>query len=138
MSLDKTLSCEPAKLMVPEHIHSSWCVIVGPEIKLSDVLSPRYWRYVKNLKVNDIIEVISESFDAFLRVVVAGDSLVVVRTILATEVHAPADAKIGTGKAGKLADYVPGKKWRALGTDGNVISSGHATREAAEAVARAA
>jgi hypothetical protein len=144
MNIDKTLSCDPAKLMEPGYIRASYAIEVGPDVKLSDVLSPRYWRFAKNLKVHDTIEVISETFDALLRVVVAGDSLVVVRKVYAWEAGLamePAHAAQPKAKTGARIEYLPaGKKkgFRVMGEDGHEISAGHKTRAEAEAVLKGA
>ena len=130
--------CHPDKLLTPDHIHQSWCLNVGPEVKRSDVLSPWFWRNAKLLAVHDLIEVFSENFDALLRVTVAGENLVVVRPIYITEV-APPEAQNLAAPDGSRVEFLPGKKrWRAVAADGTEISSGHASREEAALAARAA
>jgi hypothetical protein len=140
MNVDKTLACDPAKLMEPGYIRAPYAITVGPEVKLTDVLSPKYWRVCRNLKVNDKIEVIGENFDISLRVVVASDSLVCVRKIPweAGPAEQAAKAAAPKSKAGGVR-FIPGKKrWCAYAADGAEVSSGHANRLEAEKALEAA
>jgi hypothetical protein len=121
-------------LTTPDFIHQHWCVSVDRDTKPSDVLSSRFWKGVaERLSANDTIEIVSEHFDALLRVTVSGDGLVVTRPIYIVEAGAAAERKIeAAGRA--RTEFVSGKKkWRALSEDGSEISSGHGTQAEPEA-----
>jgi hypothetical protein len=134
--LDPHPACDPANLFECGHVRAHHSVQVDPSITPEIARSPKFWRHVKTLKVNDVIEVFNESFDALLRVTVAGDSLVVVRELRCWRADAAHEAKTSAqfkAKPGKRVEFRIGKKrWVAINDDGSEHSSGHATREAAE------
>jgi hypothetical protein len=57
--------------MSSDHIRGHYCVKVDGSVKLSDVTSPKFWRHIKALQVNDLVEVLSPTLDILLRVTVA-------------------------------------------------------------------
>jgi len=125
---DSSPACQPAKLQTPEYLHASWAVPVDSGVTLEAVSDPKFWVHVSDrIGVNDTIEVVSPTWDALLRVTVAGDGLIVTRVIY-TNAH---DAPLVAEKPKKAGiGFVPGKGWRPHGS-----AQFYASRAEAEAAA---
>jgi hypothetical protein len=132
MILDKHPACVPTDFINVEHVRSHFGVKVGPEITSAHVTSPEFWKHVRvPIQVNDLIEVVGPKLDMLLRVTVAGDGLILTRTLRHWE-ETRAEAKAATATKGKIG-FIPGKGYRALGEDGTEIASGLSTKAEAEA-----
>jgi hypothetical protein len=131
MNLDTSPACDPLKLMHVEHIRPHYCVEVNPNLTLADVTAPSFWRHTNtdNIPVNSLIEVISPTLDALLRVTTSGKGLLTTRVLRVWE------EKVAAAKAGKIT-YLPAgprKGFRVQAENGEELAHGLTSRAEAEA-----
>jgi hypothetical protein len=133
---DISPACDPLKLQPAEHGRIPYLLKVDRSVKLEDVTSPKFWRHIKHLNVDDEITIVSPILDVLLRVIVSGDGLTVTRTLRIWE-EPQAEVKAAEAVKGRTA-FIPGKGWRALRPDGTEISAGHASKAEAQTAIEAA
>jgi hypothetical protein len=131
MNLDKSPACDPLKLMPSDHIRPHYSVEVNPNLTLADVTVPSFWRHINmdNIPVHSLIEVISPTLDALLRVTTSGKGLLTTRVLRVWE------EKAAAAKAGKITYLPAGAKrgFRVTGENGEELAHGLTSRAEAEA-----
>lgn len=121
---------------------SVWHVEVDPDVLIEDVTMPGFWQHHSHrMQVNDLIDVIGQTFDIQLRVIGKGIGFVETRLLRkwedrtqsrATDVDAAGDGV----PDGYIVDHTPRTRWRTRLKDGAVeIKRDMPTREDAVAVA---
>jgi hypothetical protein len=136
------------KLNVGGQEFNSWFYRAPPEVKLENLTDPEFWAHVsRQLRPLDIIDVVArdQSYDAQYRVAAIMGFIVTLRPLRTPVRSVAADVASLSGEGvevvahGARVQFVPRgeQRWRVLTPSGEVVSHGHATREAAEAAMNA-
>lgn len=121
-----------------DYIRTIHMVVVDPTDTIEDVLTPAFWaHHADRLRMYDLIDVISDTFDMQLRVTGKGIGLVETRVLRKWESDAPA-AKLSADEIAAIEatipdgyhiDHTPKTGWRAKLTDtGTEISRNHKSK----------
>jgi hypothetical protein len=145
----KTL--HPTKLrQSADYLRTQHHVRVDPDVTIEDVTTPGFWaHHVERIRVDDLIDVVGETFDMQLRATGKGVGFVEMRVLrkwvdkdpvtkLSPDEIAAIEATI---PAGYTIDHTPKTGWRARLEDGGAeVSRNHKTKVEAikAAVAHAA
>jgi hypothetical protein len=133
----KTL--HPTKMRnAAEYVRTQHHVAVDPSTTLQEVLIPGFWaHHVDRLRMDDLIDVLGETFDVTLRVIGKGNGYVETRVLrqwlseepaakLSDEERARIEASIPDGY---VIDHTPKTGWRARLKDGGAeISRNHKSK----------
>jgi hypothetical protein len=134
-----TKTLHPTKLRQPaEYLRTIHHVKVDPDHTIEDILKPSYWtHHVDRLNVDDLIDVIGETFDIQLRVTGKGIGFVETRALREWKSDAPS-AKLSAEEVaaieatipdGYYIDHTPKTGWRARLRDGAVeLSRNHKSK----------
>lgn len=129
----------PTKMRHPaDYLRTIHMVVVDPTDTIEDVLTPAFWaHHAERVRINDVVDVISDTFDLQLRVIGKGVGFVEMRVLRKWESDAPA-AKLtadeiaaieATIPDGYHIDHTPKTGWRAkLTNSGAEISRNHKSK----------
>lgn len=121
-----------------DYVRTIHMVVVDPTDTIEDVLTPAFWaHHADRLRLYDLIDVISDTFDMQLRVTGKGVGFVETRVLRKWVSEAPA-AKLSADEVAAIEatipdgyhiDHTPKTGWRAKLTDGGAeISRNHKSK----------